>query len=79
MASSLVGVMTRHWGAWTISPAWLSAWDSISLWRMGRRKAAVLPDPVWAQDMRSRPDMTMGRQRFCTGVGTLYPDLVMFS
>merc|ERR1740129_1245942 len=46
---------------------------------MGRRKAAVFPEPVWAQDMRSRPDMMMGRQSFCTGVGTLYPDLVMFS
>merc|ERR1719234_965316 len=57
-----------HWG-----PAPESASASISRWMMGRRKAAVLPEPVWAQAM------IMGMPFFCTGVGFLYPDLVTFS
>jgi hypothetical protein len=37
------------------------------------RKAAVFPDPVWAQAIRSRPPQTMGTECFCTGVNLLYP------
>ena len=40
--------------------------------RMGSRKAAVLPEPVCAQAMRSRFPMMMGRAYFCTGVGLEY-------
>ena len=40
--------------------------------RMGRRKAAVFPDPVWAQAMRSLLAMMMGRAYFWTGVGLEY-------
>ena len=36
---------------------------------MGTRKAAVLPEPVWAQDIRSRPFRITGMEFFCTGVG----------
>ena len=39
---------------------------------MGNRKAAVLPEPVWAHAMRSRPSIMMGRAYFCTGVGLEY-------
>ena len=40
--------------------------------RMGRRKAAVFPEPVWAQAMRSLLLRMMGMACFCTGVGLLY-------
>ena len=46
---------------------------------MGSKKAAVFPDPVCAQAIKSLPAMMMGIAFFCTGVGTLYPDLVTFS
>ena len=39
---------------------------------MGKEKAAVLPDPVWAQAMRSRPASAIGMACFCTGVGFVY-------
>lgn len=38
----------------------------------GSKKAAVLPDPVCAQAIRSRPAATMANEYFCTGVGTVY-------
>jgi hypothetical protein len=40
--------------------------------RIGTRKAAVLPEPVWAQAMRSRRDIMIGIAYFCTGVGLSY-------
>ena len=49
------------------------------VWRIGRRKAAVLPEPVWAQPMRSLLAFTIGMAYFWMGVGFLYPDLSMFS
>ena len=39
---------------------------------MGRRKAAVLPEPVWAQAIRSLPSRMMASPCFCTGVRTEY-------
>ena len=39
---------------------------------MGKQKAAVLPEPVCAQAMRSRPAMPMGMEYRCTGVGFVY-------
>lgn len=39
---------------------------------MGKQKAAVFPDPVWAQAMRSRPCRQMGMEYRCTGVGLVY-------
>ncbi len=39
--------------------------------RTGRAKAAVLPVPVWAEPMRSRPDRTMGMARSWMGVGSM--------
>lgn len=46
---------------------------------MGRRKAAVLPDPVWAQPIRSLLASTQEMACFWMGVGLAYPDLAMFS
>uniref|UniRef100_A0A182V0B4 Uncharacterized protein n=1 Tax=Anopheles merus TaxID=30066 RepID=A0A182V0B4_ANOME len=37
--------------------------------RIGTRKAAVLPEPVCAHAIRSRPDRMIGIAYFCTGVG----------
>ena len=39
-------------GDWLEQPQQASAPVSMILWRMGRRKAAVLPEPVWDQAMR---------------------------
>ena len=45
---------------------------------MGKRKAAVLPEPVWAQAIKSRDAITMGMAFFWTGVGLSYLQLLMF-
>lgn len=45
--------------------------------RIGKRKAAVFPDPVCAQAIRSLPAITIGTAYFCTGVGLLYWDNCM--
>ena len=45
----------------------------------GRRKAAVFPEPVWAQAMRSLLARMVGRPYFWMGVGTVYPALVTLS
>ena len=36
---------------------------------IGKRKAAVLPEPVCAHAMMSKPAHRMGTAYFCTGVG----------
>ncbi|WVZ60931.1 hypothetical protein U9M48_010885, partial [Paspalum notatum var. saurae] len=46
---------------------------------IGKQKAAVFPDPVCAQAMRSRPAMEIGMACRCTGVGFTYLHLRMFS
>ena len=46
---------------------------------MGKQKAAVLPEPVWAQAMRSRPFRAMGMAYFWTGVGLEYFNLSMLA
>ena len=38
---------------------------------MGIRKAAVLPEPVWAHDIISLPAWIIGTAHFWTGVGTV--------
>ena len=38
-----------------------------------------MPEPVWAQPMRSLLACTMGMAYFWMGVGFLYPDLSIFS
>uniref|UniRef100_A0A182MEF7 Uncharacterized protein n=1 Tax=Anopheles culicifacies TaxID=139723 RepID=A0A182MEF7_9DIPT len=45
---------------------------------MGSMKAAVLPDPVCAQAIRSRPFMMMGMAYRWMGVGFVYFDLRTF-
>ena len=40
--------------------------------RMGRRKAAVFPEPVWAHAIKSLLAIMMGRAYFWTGVGLWY-------
>ena len=37
----------------------------------GSMKAAVLPEPVWAHAMMSRPFSAIGMAYLCTGVGFL--------
>ena len=39
---------------------------------MGKQKAAVLPDPVCAHAIRSRPATPMGMEYRWTGVGLVY-------
>merc|ERR1719234_2576522 len=63
-----------HWG-----PAPESASASIRRWMMGKRKAAVLPEPVWAHAIMSLEAKTIGMPFFWIGVGLLEPDLVTFS
>jgi hypothetical protein len=43
---------------------------------MGKPNAAVLPVPVCALPMRSRPSSARGMAFACTGVGTRYPSKV---
>merc|ERR1719234_698256 len=52
-------------------PAPESASASIRQWMIGRRNAAVLPEPVWAQAIMSLEAKTIGMPFFCTGVGFL--------
>ncbi len=52
---------------------------SNSDWIAGIRKAAVFPDPVCAQAIRSRPPRIMGMECFWIGVGRSYPHRQMFS
>ena len=44
----------------------------------GKQNAAVLPEPVCAHAIRSRPASEMGMAYFCTGVGFLNLHLSMF-
>lgn len=46
--------------------------ERVMLAMMGKQKAAVLPEPVWAHAMRSRPCRQMGMEYFWTGVGLSY-------
>ena len=46
---------------------------------MGTKKAAVLPEPVWAQLMRSLLARMTGIEFFCTGVGVVYLARAMFA
>ena len=44
-----------------------------NIWlRIGRRNAAVFPDPVWAHAITSRFPRIIGIEYFCTGVGLEY-------
>src|SRR6185503_3610483 len=45
-----------------------------SLWIIGRTKAAVLPVPVWAMPVTSRPPSTAGIPCSWMGVGVVYPE-----
>ena len=79
MASSLVGVMITAWGACAESPEPEGALVVMMRSMIGRRKAAVLPLPVWALAIRSLPAMMIGIPCFWTGVGTVYSALKTFS
>ena len=63
-ASSRVGVTTSMSGPF--SPL---AWESPSI--AGSENAAVLPVPVFAAAMMSRPSSTSGMAFSCTGVGVV--------
>src|SRR5262249_23103256 len=45
---------------------------SLQRFRKGKRKAAVLPVPVWAWPMTSRPERTSGIRAAWIGVGSKY-------
>ena len=45
----------------------------------GNRKPPVLPDPVCAHAIRSRPAYPMGMEYFCTGVGRVNLDSAMLA
>lgn len=68
MASSLVGEIITAIGL-PISTGILFFKMSLI---MGRRKAAVLPDPVWEQAIKSRFAIPMAMPCRCTGVGRSY-------
>ena len=77
MASSRVGATTIASGNCRfISRA--SKFPSINLLITGRRKAAVFPDPVWAQAIISFAARMLGIAHFWTGVGCLYPSVFRF-
>jgi hypothetical protein len=83
MASSLVGVSTRHrillgqwpWWAWEASPFGAGCFELCRRSSIGREKAAVFPVPVWAQPTISRPERMMGIDCAWIGVGTVYPSV----
>src|SRR4051812_3632886 len=64
MHSSRVGVRTRAWTSWT---------DGSTCSIIGSPKAAVLPDPVWAWPIMSRPSMSGGIACSWIGLGDSYP------
>jgi len=67
--NSRVGPTTIARGSWFSENA-LPVIPARRIWvSTGSRNATVLPDPVWAQAMRSRPRMMMGIAHFCIGVG----------
>ena len=67
-ASSRVGLSTRArgWPTFTLPTPGAASFSII-----GSRNAAVLPVPVWAQPMRSRPSRIGGIAFSCIGVGTV--------
>merc|ERR1719233_195869 len=50
----------------------------VCLLMIGRRKAAVFPEPGRALVIRSLPAIIIGIACFCTGVGILYPASMRF-
>ena len=44
----------------------------VMLAMMGKQKAAVFPEPVWAQAIKSLPFRQMGMEYLWTGVGLVY-------
>mmetsp|Transcript_17081 Transcript_17081/g.59917 ORF Transcript_17081/g.59917 Transcript_17081/m.59917 type:complete len:277 (-) Transcript_17081:275-1105(-) len=74
-ASSRVGATMRQLGyALRRPPSGTgSAPTVIIFWMTGNRKPPVLPDPVCAHAIMSRPARPIGMAYFCTGVGRLKP------
>lgn len=79
IASSLVGDKTSAVGLIWLSSRLQSMLLLRMLCKIGRRKAAVLPDPVWAQAIKSRPLIITGIVCFWTGVGVVYLAFAMLS
>mmetsp|Transcript_16033 Transcript_16033/g.50413 ORF Transcript_16033/g.50413 Transcript_16033/m.50413 type:complete len:340 (-) Transcript_16033:362-1381(-) len=73
--SSRVGAMTRQIGP---SPIASGGW-SLMCRSMGMRNAIVLPEPVFAMPMQSRPLMMTGRACAWIGIGLSYPFFRMTS
>jgi hypothetical protein len=68
IASSRVGVRTSARTAWRAGDMLVFACGS-SIWMIGSEKLAVLPVPVWAAPMTSRPCSTTGMAWAWIGVG----------
>src|SRR5690606_42001973 len=71
-ASSRVGVNTKARTGWRAGEALVVA-CAIRRFRIGKEKAAVLPVPVWAAPMTSRPASTTGIAPARIGGGLEYP------
>ena len=87
VASSLVGARIRAKGVCLVLrpyPPKLPELEPATgpsqkiLFRMGTKKAAVFPDPVCAQAIRSRLARITGIEFFCTGVGVVYCAISIF-
>lgn len=63
-ANSCVGVSTK---------ANIPYGSSARFWRIGRAKAKVFPEPVFAAPIQSWPDRMFGMHPFWIGVGVLMP------
>jgi hypothetical protein len=74
MHSSLVGDTITTCGR----PILVSGASHNNILIIGIKKAAVFPEPVWAQAIRSRLAKITGMACFWMGVGTVYLDFTIF-
>ena len=72
MTSSLVGAKTMHRGEAAAALISTKGFFCTSCAHTGRRKAQVLPDPVWAQHIKSSPASAAGMAWRWIGVGVEY-------
>uniref|UniRef100_A0A0A9GI28 DEAD box RNA helicase, putative n=1 Tax=Arundo donax TaxID=35708 RepID=A0A0A9GI28_ARUDO len=73
--SSLVGAIMSPIGP---SPGTTGGW-SLTCLSIGRTKARVLPDPVFAIPIQSRPLIMTGNACACIGIGFSKPSFLMVS
>jgi hypothetical protein len=71
IASSRVGVRISARTGWRAGEGLVLAYAAASFCRIGSAKPAVLPVPVWAPPMTSRPARTTGIAWAWIGVGVV--------